>query len=92
MPALSAALRMGAHGGIGSFYNIAPDLVVALPRAHTAGNTAGTERVQAQMNLTIQVVRGYRLIPADSGAQASLRLAGFQSRCDPGADAAAGSR
>lgn len=63
-PNLSAALRMGASGGIGSFYNVAPDLVVALFRAHTAGNAEAAERIQDRLNRAIQVVRGYRLIPA----------------------------
>lgn len=63
-PNLSAALRMGASGGIGSFYNVAPDLVVSLRRAHTTGDAEGAERIQAQLNRIIQAVRSYRLIPA----------------------------
>jgi N-acetylneuraminate lyase len=63
-PNLSAALRMGAHGGIGSFYNIVPELAVAIRRAHTAGDGDAAERAQAQMNRTIRMVRGFRLLPA----------------------------
>jgi N-acetylneuraminate lyase len=73
-PNLSAALRMGASGGIGSFYNIAPDLVVALLRAHTTGDADAAERIQVQLNRTIQVVRGYRLVPA---LKYLCRLQGF---------------
>lgn len=63
-PNLSAALRMGVNGGIGSFYNIAPDLVVAILRAHAAGDGATAERLQTQLNRMIHIVRSYRLIPA----------------------------
>ncbi|MDZ4800444.1 MAG: dihydrodipicolinate synthase family protein [Bryobacteraceae bacterium] len=63
-PNLSAALRMGADGGIGSFYNIAADFAVAMLRANRSGDAAGAERIQAQLNRTIRIVRGYRLIPA----------------------------
>jgi len=63
-PNFSAALRMGAHGGIGSFYNVAPELVVRLYRASRAGEGDAAERAQAELNRIIQVVRGYRLIPA----------------------------
>ena len=63
-PNLSAALRMGAHGAIGSFYNIVPELAVAIRRAHAAGDVNGAERAQAQLNRTIQLVRGFRLLPA----------------------------
>ncbi len=63
-PNLSAALRMGAQGGIGSFYNVVPELVVTLYRASIAGDVACAERAQARINRVIQVVRGYRLIPA----------------------------
>jgi N-acetylneuraminate lyase len=63
-PNLSAALRMGAHGGIGSFYNVAPELVVRLYRASQAGDGDDAERAQFELNRVIQVVRGYRLIPA----------------------------
>lgn len=63
-PNFSASLRMGAHGGIGSFYNVAPELVVRLYRASCAGDGDAAERAQAELNRIIQVVRGYRLIPA----------------------------
>ena len=63
-PNLSAAFRMGAHGGIGSFYNIVPELAVAIQRAHKAGDACAADRSQAQLNRIIQVVRGFRLIPA----------------------------
>ena len=63
-PNLHASLQMGASGGIGSFYNVAPKIVTALYRDVRAGDVACATEHQALLNGLIHIVRGYRLIPA----------------------------
>jgi N-acetylneuraminate lyase len=63
-PNLHASLLMGAAGGIGSFYNVAPRTATALHRQVRAGDTRCAAEHQAVLNRLIRIVRGYRLIPA----------------------------
>jgi len=63
-PNLHATLHMGADGGIGSFYNVAPKLVTAIYRETRRGDHACAAQHQATLNRLIRIVRSYRLIPA----------------------------
>ena len=48
---LAAGLLMGADGGIGSFYNLAPDLFVALYDAAVAGRWDEARAIQQRINV-----------------------------------------
>ncbi len=61
---LLPGLLMGARGGVGSFYNVYPELFVCLYRSWCSGNLAGAENCQRQINERIEAVRKHRLIPA----------------------------
>ncbi len=61
---LLPALAMGAHGGIGSFYNVIPGAFVALYRAWKAGDLGCARARQAEINRVIEVVKRRRLIPS----------------------------
>jgi N-acetylneuraminate lyase len=63
-PNLQVSLELGAVGGIGSFYNVAPATVTFIHKAARAGDAACAARHQAQLNRLIRTVRSYRLIPA----------------------------
>lgn len=60
----AAGLLMGAGGGIGSFYNIAPELFVDIYRRAQAGDWAGARTVQDRVNELIAIVLAYPLFPA----------------------------
>ena len=62
--AFACGLLMGANGGIGSFYNIAPDLFVDVYRKAHAADWAGARAVQERINQLISIVIGYPLFPA----------------------------
>jgi N-acetylneuraminate lyase len=61
---LAAGLLMGARGGIGSFYNIAPELFVEIYRRAQAGDWTGARAAQDRVNEWIAIVLEYPLFPA----------------------------
>jgi N-acetylneuraminate lyase len=61
---LLAGLLMGADGGIGSFYNLVPDLFVQLYRLARSQRWEEARRVQGQVNELIRITSRYPLIPA----------------------------
>jgi N-acetylneuraminate lyase len=62
--ALVAGLLMGADGGIGSIYNLAPELFVDLYRMARQGHWEEARRVQARINDLISILLRFPLIPA----------------------------
>lgn len=61
---LAAGLLMGAHGGIGSFYNLVPDRFLAI-RAHAeAGRWAEARAEQDAVNRLITTMLRFPLFPA----------------------------
>lgn len=60
----AAGLLMGAGGGIGSFYNIAPELFVEIYRRSREGDWAGARAAQDRANELIAIVLEYPLFPA----------------------------
>jgi N-acetylneuraminate lyase len=63
-PNLSAALMLGASGGIGSYFNLVPREAVEIYRASLAGDWRRARVAQRQMNRVIASGRKHRLIPA----------------------------
>jgi N-acetylneuraminate lyase len=61
---LAAGLLMGASGGIGSFYNLVPELFVELWRAYQRGAWTETRRIQDRLNDLMSIVLRYPMIPA----------------------------
>jgi N-acetylneuraminate lyase len=61
---LAAGLLMGAHGGIGSFYNLVPDLFVSIYDHSQAGRWAEARRVQDQINDLIRAVLAFPMLAA----------------------------
>jgi N-acetylneuraminate lyase len=61
---LLPGLLMGARGGVGSFYNVYPELFVSLYRAWQSDDFRTAEACQRQINQRIRAVKKYRLIPA----------------------------
>jgi N-acetylneuraminate lyase len=49
---------MGAHGGIGSTYNIMPATFAAIYRAYRAGDLASAQHFQYRANRVIKVLLG----------------------------------
>jgi N-acetylneuraminate lyase len=62
--ALACGMLMGADGGIGSFYNIAPELFVSLYAAARSGDWTEVQKQQARINELIAIVLAYPLFPA----------------------------
>ncbi|MDZ4801200.1 MAG: dihydrodipicolinate synthase family protein [Bryobacteraceae bacterium] len=60
---LAAGLLMGADGGIGSIYNLEPQLFVSLYAATQAGDWTEARRLQDRVNALITIVLGYPLFP-----------------------------
>ena len=60
----AAGLLMGADGGIGSFYNLVPELFVETYRMAQQGRWEETRRLQARINELIAIVLRFPLIPA----------------------------
>jgi N-acetylneuraminate lyase len=61
---LVAGLLMGADGGIGSFYNLVPDLFVQVYRLAQAGEWAKARAVQGTINELITITLQFPLFPA----------------------------
>lgn len=65
-------LIMGAHGGIGTTYNLAPELFVSLYDSWKAGDLAGARDLQYQIDRLILAIRDFGVVPAVKAAM-SLR-------------------
>ena len=61
---LAAGLLMGAHGGIGSFYNLVPDLFCEVYDLARAGRWTEAREVQDRINRLMSIVLRYPLVPA----------------------------
>jgi len=61
---LAAGLLMGAHGGIGSFYNLVPGLFAGLFAPAQAGDWAGARAIQSRINELISPVLDFPVVPA----------------------------
>lgn len=61
---LAAGLLMGADGGIGSFYNLIPELFVEVQRLANAGEWEKTRPVQGRINELIRICLQFPLVPA----------------------------
>jgi N-acetylneuraminate lyase len=61
---LSAGLLMGADGGIGTFYNIAPELFVELYNHALRGNWIGACAVQDRVNAIVRATLRFPVFPA----------------------------
>jgi N-acetylneuraminate lyase len=73
---LLPGLLMGARGGVGSFYNVYPELFVSLYRLWSAGDVSAAENCQRQINQRIEAVKKHRLLPA---LRFLLSLQGFEA-------------
>lgn len=60
---LAAGLLMGADGGIGSFYNLVPELFVRLYAAAEAGRWDDARAAQREVNTLIRLVLRFPLFP-----------------------------
>jgi N-acetylneuraminate lyase len=61
---LAAGLLMGATGGIGSFYNLLPELFVEIYTAATTGRWEEARVAQQRANLFIRTTLQFPLLPA----------------------------
>jgi N-acetylneuraminate lyase len=73
---LAAGLLMGADGGIGTFYNLVPELFVELYEAASAGDWDAARRTQRAINELIETVLRYPMLQA---TKAILRWFGIDS-------------
>jgi N-acetylneuraminate lyase len=62
--AFACGVLMGATGGIGSFYNLIPEMFVQVWRAGLAGDFATARLVQDRINDLIRVVLRFPMLPA----------------------------
>jgi N-acetylneuraminate lyase len=67
-------LLMGAHGGIGTTYNLVPELFVELYAAWAASDVQKAKQVQYQIDRIILAIRSYGVVPA---VKAAMRLRGI---------------
>ncbi len=61
---LAAGLLMGADGGIGSFYNLVPELFVDVYKKARAGDWAGARAAQERINELIEITLRFPMLPA----------------------------
>lgn len=61
---LAAGLLMGADGGIGSFYNLVPELFVDVFDKARAGDWAGARTTQDRINELIELTLRFPMLPA----------------------------
>jgi N-acetylneuraminate lyase len=61
---MTAGLLMGAHGGIGSFYNLVPHLLVRIWNLSREGKWNEALPVQTRLNSLIRTVLAYPMMPA----------------------------
>ena len=69
-----AALVMGAHGAIGSTYNVLPATFAALYQAVQAGDLAGAQELQFRAN---RVIKALLSVPMIAGLKALLSASGL---------------
>jgi N-acetylneuraminate lyase len=62
--AFACGVLMGASGGIGSFYNLIPELFVDVWRSGCAGDYAGARATQDKINDLIKAVLQFPMLPA----------------------------
>jgi N-acetylneuraminate lyase len=67
-------LLMGAHGGIGTTYNLMPELFVELYAAWATGDLQRAQQAQYQIDRVILVIRKFGVVPA---VKAAMRLRGI---------------
>jgi N-acetylneuraminate lyase len=60
----AAGMLMGAHGGIGTFYNLVPELFVQVYEAGSSGRWAEARLAQDRINDLIAILIRYPLFPA----------------------------
>ena len=72
----AAGILMGAHGGIGSFYNLVPELFVKIYDDAQAGNWASARATQDRVNDLIRVVLSF---PAMAAIKKLLTWSGIES-------------
>jgi N-acetylneuraminate lyase len=75
---LAAGLLMGAQGGIGSTYNLVPEIYMALYRHTLRSEWEKARQLQRRLNQLIAVLVKYPFLPA---LKAALGSAGFE--CGP---------
>jgi N-acetylneuraminate lyase len=61
---LAAGLLMGADGGIGTFYNLVPELFVGIHAAAAAGRWEEARTLQQRVNVLIALTLRFPLFPA----------------------------
>jgi N-acetylneuraminate lyase len=61
---LAAGLLMGAHGGIGTFYNLVPELFLEVYRQARAGDWAAARRAQDRINQLIELSLRFPVLAA----------------------------
>ena len=61
---LAAGLLMGADGGIGSFYNLVPELFVELYDRARSGDWAAARATQDRINELIEITLRFPMLPA----------------------------
>lgn len=61
---LAAGLLMGADGGIGTFYNLLPELFVEIYTAAMAGRWEDARVVQRRVNTVLRIVFEFPMFPA----------------------------
>jgi len=61
---LAAGLLMGADGGVGSFYNLVPELFVELWRMAGEGRWQEAREIQSRINELVEITLRFPLIPA----------------------------
>ncbi|HMV51962.1 MAG TPA: dihydrodipicolinate synthase family protein, partial [Blastocatellia bacterium] len=71
---LVAGLIMGADGGIGSFYNVAPELFVRLYQQTLAGEWEQARQTQRSINELISIGLNFPVVPV---VKAMLRRQGL---------------
>jgi N-acetylneuraminate lyase len=61
---LAAGLMMGADGGIGTFYNVVPELFVELYNLALQGDWIGARAVQDRVNTIVRATLRFPVFPA----------------------------
>ncbi len=61
---LAAGLLMGADGGIGTFYNLVPELFVGIYDAATSGRWGEAQALQQRVNTLIRLTLHFPVFPA----------------------------
>lgn len=69
-----AALVMGAHGAIGTTYNVLPELFAGLYRDYHAGNLAAAQEAQFRAN---RILKAITSVPTIAAVKVVLKKMGF---------------